>query len=1225
MYSYCVIPAQDHCKEFFTFVDHLQASVHEKELFRSSKIEKVEVDTVKGGWEVLLSVKQTLPGELIQQAQSYLASHCGLKYVKIIAVSGSFADYLKVNWQNFIEQVVKQDSGLKHLLIKAKWTCSVETLAIEIFGQTAVYMLEKYGIAQRMEQLIFKQFGHKIVVDFICLEETAPVAAGNDDYMTAEYLEALEEHLTEQHDKVQESPVIFGKNFRDEPVPIHTIQEEQRHIVFEGVLVQFELKELRSGRFLLTFDLSDETDGISGKAFFDNKEQYDKVSIALKKGMMIRVKGTVQYDKYALELVMFADSICRGQVKAQRKDEAKNKRIELHAHTKMSTLDGVATTKSLIQTAADWGHTAIAITDHGVVQAFPEAQDVAEKAGIKIIYGMEGYLCEEDITKSHHVIILAKNLMGLRNLYRIVSLSHLKYLYRRPRVPRQILVEHREGLIIGSACEAGELIRAIVAGASEEDLLKIAAFYDYLEIQPILNNEFLVRQGLVSDDEGLRQINKTVYKLGEMLGKKVVATGDVHFLHPEDALYREILMSGQGFRDANQQPPLYLHTTDEMLAEFDYLGKEKAYEVVVTNPQFISDMVEHLKPIPDELYSPQIPGAEEAIESMSYSKAKALYGDPLPEIVAQRLKTELDSIINHGFAVLYLIAHKLVKKSLDDGYLVGSRGSVGSSFVAHMTDITEVNSLPPHYLCPICKHSEFITDGSYGSGFDLPDKDCPHCLKPMVKNGHDIPFAVFMGFHGDKVPDIDLNFSGDYQPVAHKYTEELFGKDNVFRAGTIATIADKTAYGFVKNYFNDRGETVRNARINHLIAGCTGVKRTTGQHPGGIMVIPRDMDVHHFTPIQYPADDKKSLTITTHFDYHSISSRLVKLDILGHDDPTVIRMLEDLTGIDAKTIPFDDAETMSLFSSTEALKVKSSDLGSTVGTYGIPEFGTKFVRQMLDDTKPQKFSELVRISGFSHGTDVWLNNAQELIRSGTAQVSETISARDDIMMYLIHKGVDPSDSFKIMESVRKGKGVKPDAVEKMQAKQVPAWYIESCQKIKYMFPRAHAVAYVMMAYRIAYCKVHYPLAYYASYFTVRAAEFDAELVASGLVAVRKKLNEFEQKGNTLSVKEKSMQTILEIVLEMYLRGFKVHKVDLYHSAASKFTITEDGLLPPLAGLQGLGTNAAINIVKARTERVFSSIEDLRNRSHISKTIIEILREHGCLEGMSETDQMMLFA
>jgi DNA polymerase-3 subunit alpha (Gram-positive type) len=635
-------------------------------------------------------------------------------------------------------------------------------------------------------------------------------------------------------------------------------------------------------------------------------------------------------------------------------------------------------------------------------------------------------------------------------------------------------------------------------------------------------------------------------------------------------------------------------------------------------------MVEKFKPIPDDLYSPQIPGAEEQISSMSYKKAKFLYGDLLPKIVLDRLKSELNSIIGNGFAVLYLIAHKLVKKSLDDGYLVGSRGSVGSSFVATMTDITEVNPLPPHWRCPNCKYSEFITDGSYGGGFDLPNKDCPECNTKLIKDGHDIPFAVFMGFNGDKVPDIDLNFSGDYQPVAHKYTEELFGKDNVFRAGTIATIADKTAYGYVKNYYNDKGITPRNAHINSLVSGCTGVKRTTGQHPGGIMVIPRNMDVHHFTPIQHPADDKNTTTITTHFDYHSISSRLVKLDILGHDDPTVIKMLEDLTERDPLTIPFDDQETMSLFSSTKALNVKPEDLGSKTGTYGIPEFGTKFVRQMLDDTQPKTFSELVRISGFSHGTDVWLNNAQDLIKNGTAKVSEAISARDDIMMYLIHKGVEPLLSFKIMEGVRKGKGIKPEDVEKIRKQSVPDWYIDSCQKIKYMFPKAHAVAYVMMAYRIAYCKIHYPLAFYAAYFTVRANEFDAGIISTGKEIIKKHLVEFEQKGNTLSVKEKGLQTVLEIALEMYLRGYCLEKVDLYRSAAEKFIILEKSLLPPLASLQGVGNVAARNIVVARKLREFSSMEDLKVRSGISKTVVDILKEHGCLEGMLETDQTQLF-
>ena len=766
-------------------------------------------------------------------------------------------------------------------------------------------------------------------------------------------------------------------------------------------------------------------------------------------------------------------------------------------------------------------------------------------------------------------------------------------------------------------------------GQSEEQLIEIASFYDYLEIQPIHNNDFLKRSDKfphITTDQDLIDINLKVAELAKKLGKMLVATCDVHFLNPEDSIYRAILMKGKGFDDADMQPPLYLRTTEEMLAEFEYLGEEAAYEAVVTNPRKINDMIEKFKPIPDDLYSPMIPGADEEIESMSYNRAKSMYGENLPEIVEARLQQELKPIIGHGFSVLYLIAQRLVKKSNDDGYLVGSRGSVGSSFIATMTGITEVNPLPPHWRCPHCQYSKFITDGSYGCGYDLPDMDCPVCGTPLIKDGHDIPFAVFLGFDGDKVPDIDLNFSGTYQPVAHKYTEILFGKDNVYRAGSIQTVADKTAFGYVKKYFEEKGIKKHISYIDRLAHGCMGVKSTTGQHPAGIMVVPRDMDVHFFTPIQHPANDMNCGTITTHFDYHSISSRLVKLDILGHDDPTVIKMLEDLTCRDPKTIPFDDVATMSLFNCTDALGLTPEELGATSGTFGIPEFRTPFTRQMIDDTNPDVFSDLVRISGFSHGTDVWLGNAQDLIRSGQCTIKNAISARDDIMMYLIHHGIDPLLSFKTMEKVRKGKGIDPDVVKKLQDGDIPQWYIDSCQKIKYLFPRAHATAYVMMAYRIAFCKVHYPLAYYAAYFSIRADEFDANVIAKGQEYVGRQIHELEEisKEKKLDAKQNATLIVLQLAWEMYLRGFDCENVDIYTSDAEKFIIHEKSLLPPLASLGGMGTKASQSIVEARKDGIFTSIEDLRRRTGISKTNIEILRDHGCLDGMGESDQISLF-
>lgn len=1225
MSSYCVIP--ENCQSFFQFVDQLPIDAVNRNLLRTAQVNKVEVNPVTRTWVIYITVAQHVSEETIGIAAKHLCQHCGLATVSFTQQTKDLKQYLAKNWPQFVEQITENHYATKHLLLNAIWSYDEKMLSIETVGGLSTAILAERGIKQLIKDFIMREFAHSCEVEF--LHSEVAEQAECDELLTPAYKEALTEAVTLQdRPKANDSPIVFGRNIRGAAAasqPINAIQEEARNVILTGQIINYELKELKSGRFLLTFDLVDLTDGISGKAFFDNKEQFDKATGLIKNGMQATVKGTVQYDKFANELILFTDSMCRAEKIEERQDDAPIRRIELHAHTRMSAMDAVVSAKNLVKTAAKWGHSAIAITDHGVVQAFPEAYEEATSVGIKVIYGMEGYLFDDDINQARHIIILAQNNIGLRNLYRLVSISHLRYLHRTPRIPRLILDDYREGLLLGSACEAGELIHAMINGASQEELITIAKYYDYLEIQPTGNNEFLIRKGKIADEEGLRDINRKVCAIGEQLGKPVAATCDVHFLNPEDEIYRRILMAGRGYDDADKQPPLFFRTTDEMLAEFSYLGAEKAHEVVIEAPKRINDLIESIKPIPEELYSPQIPGAEEDIKFMSYQNAEQLYGTPLPEIVAKRLENELDSIINHGFAVLYLIAHKLVKKSMDDGYLVGSRGSVGSSFVATMTGITEVNPLPPHWRCPSCKYSEFITDGSYGGGFDLPEKVCPHCQTAMEKNGHDIPFAVFMGFHGDKVPDIDLNFSGDYQPVAHKYTEELFGRDNVFRAGTIATIADKTAYGYVKNYLNDKGSTARNAYINKLLGGCTGVKRTTGQHPGGIMVIPRDMDVHHFTPIQYPADDKNSSTITTHFDYHSISSRLVKLDILGHDDPTVIKMLEDLTNLDAKTIPFDDAATMSLFSSTKALQLTPEALNSTVATFGIPEFGTKFVRQMLDDTKPKTFSELIRISGFSHGTDVWLNNAQDLIRSGTAKLSEAISTRDDIMVYLMQKGVEPLLAFKTMESVRKGKGIKPDDVEKIRAKNVPEWFIESCQKIKYMFPKAHAVAYVMMAFRIAYCKVHHPLAFYAAYCTVRATDFDADLIVKGAKVLKDELVILEEKGNTLSTKEKSIQTILEIAHEMYLRGYVFHRVDLYKSDAEKFLIVDNGLLPPIGSLQGVGISAAHNIVAARQNKDFSSIEDLRSRSRVSKTVIDILKTHGCLEGMDDSDQTRLFA
>ncbi|MGL5245505.1 MAG: PolC-type DNA polymerase III, partial [Sarcina sp.] len=792
------------------------------------------------------------------------------------------------------------------------------------------------------------------------------------------------------------------------------------------------------------------------------------------------------------------------------------------------------------------------------------------------------------------------------------------------RLPKTLISEYREGLILGTACEGGEFYKAVLEGKSHEELEEIASFYDYLEIQPIANNEYLIRKGNVKDEEELKSINKKIYEFGKKMGKPIVATCDVHFLEPTDEAFRRIIMAGQGFNDADNQPPLFFRTTNEMLKEFDYLGEDIAREVVIHNTQKIADMIEVIKPIPDETFPPKIEGAEDEIRKMTLDKVHSIYGDELPEVVQKRLDKELNSIINNGYAVLYLIAQKLVAKSLEDGYLVGSRGSVGSSFVATMAGITEVNGLPPHYVCAKCKKSEFFLDGSISSGADLPDKNCPECGTLYIKDGHDIPFETFLGFEGDKEPDIDLNFSGEYQGVVHKYTEVLFGKGYTFKAGTIGTVAEKTAYGFVKKYLQERNIIVSQAEIERLTIGCTGIKRTTGQHPGGIMVVPNDNEIFNFCPIQRPADDQTTEIITTHFDYHSISGRLLKLDILGHDDPTVLRMLQDLTGVDPKTIPLNDSKVISLFTCPDALGVTKEELECEVGSYGLPEFGTKFVRQMLVDTKPSSFADLVRISGLSHGTDVWLNNAQYFISEGYTTLKDCISTRDDIMVYLMYAGVPPKTAFNIMERVRKGKGLTEEDENIMKENNVPDWYIESCKRIKYMFPKGHAVAYVMMAVRIAYFKVYYPEAYYTTYFTVRADDFDADLICKGESAVRAKMQELYGLGNNVTQKDKGLLTILEISYEMYKRGLKFLKVDIYKSDAVKFKIEDGAIRPPINALQGVGDNAAKSIVEVREDGEFISKEDLRIRAKVSKTVIETLSNHGCLAGLQESNQLSLF-
>ncbi len=1242
--KYCLIPDEE---KFYSFLAALPFSKVELMQLKLMHINQICVDESACEWEVHFSCAAHLTEGLMQKAAKQLAAAFSLQTVDMIC----------------------DGDGTKCQLPAREVTADVE-----ITDCTGEPLPDEIPLPPEPPEM---SEGAYLAEEELPLPPEPPAFDASPE-SDPDYIKAMEALYGNKKD----DGLLWGKRIKGAVRKIETLTEEENNVVIEGTFVRsldkdgglqtFIEHELRTGAIMLTFNVSDDTNGIFVKLRFDKREGKDarkecnEFKNLLKLGMRLRLMGNVAPDRFAFdEMTMMPRGIMKLEVK-QRMDNAPEKRVELHCHTKMSKMDALTPMEGLVKQAIRWGHKALAITDHGVVQAFPFCFDAAEGSDLKLIFGMEGYLIGDRKLKadnidtenpdaatnkgrskisSYHIIILAKNEIGLRNLYQLVTISHLRYLNKRPLLPREVIEEHREGLILGSACEAGELYRAVRSGASDAELEEIASFYDYLEIQPTGNNQFLVRENICSEKE-LQEHNRKIYELGKRLGKLTVATCDVHFLNPEDAKLRAILQAGQNYKDADLQPPLYLHTTEEMLQEFAYLGKEAAYEVVVTNTNKIADMIERIKPVPDrdQLYSPTIPGAEEAVRDLSYAKAHEWYGEKLPEIVEKRLETELESIIGNGFSVLYYIAHKLVKHSIDRGYLVGSRGSVGSSFVATMLEITEVNALQPHYRCPHCCYSEFFENNEVDSGFDLPPKDCPECGTPMLRDGHDIPFAVFLGFHGDKVPDIDLNFSGGIDPddpsamsdqsVAHKYTEELFGRDNVCRAGTISTIANKTAVGFIKKYYESKNLHAHPAYIAAMVEGFAGVKRTTGQHPGGIMVVPRNMDIHYITPMNRPADDKNGDTITTHYDYHSINDRLVKLDILGHDDPMVLKMLEKYLqenvdpNFDPKKIPVGDEPTMRIFQNTSSLGITPEQIDSAVGTFGIPECGTKFVRQMISDVQPKKFSEVVRVSGYSHGTDVWLNNAQDLIKEGKP-VAETISTRDDIMTHLIAKGVEPSLAFKTMEYVRKGKaakkGLEPKMLEAMRAAGIPEWYIASCEKVQYLFPKAHAVAYVLMAYRIAYCKVHYPKEFYAAYFTVRAKDFDYTHVAKGKAYVKNFIKNVYQQGFKATVQDKSTVTYLELVNEMMERGLKFDKMDIYKSDPIKFLVTENGLRPPLGALNGVGESAAKSIAAARdVNRPFISQEDLRLRAGVSKSVIEKLAELGALGDLPETNQIDLF-
>ncbi|MGW9987813.1 DNA polymerase III subunit alpha, Gram-positive type [Staphylococcus hominis] len=1430
-------------EKFRVLADQIKISNQlDKEILEKGELTRIDVSNKNRSWEFQITLPYFLSNE------DYL--------IFTHAIKEEFKDIAHVDWHFTIQNTSNQDEHV----IKYFGHCIEHTaLSPKVKGQLKQKRLIMSGnvlkimTSNDIERNHFDKVCNGSLVKAFqkCGFDIDKVIFETDDSNRDEDLASLEAHIqeedqqsakeaTEKIEKIKAEKAKqqdnngssvekcqIGKSIHVENIkPIETIIEEEFKVAIEGVIFDINIKELKSGRHIVELKVTDYTDSLVLKMFTrKNKDDLNHFK-ALSVGKWVRAQGRIEEDTFVRDLVMMMSDIEEIK-KTPKQDKAEEKRVEFHLHSSMSQMDGIPNISAYVNQAAAWGHKAIAVTDHNVVQAFPDAHSAAEKNGIKMIYGMEGMLVDDgvpiaykptdrnlkdatyvvfdvettglsnqydqiielaavkvkdgeiidkferfsnpheklsetiinlthitddmlvdapeieevltefkewvgdaifvahnasfdmgfidtgyerlgfgpstngvidtlelsrtinteygkhglnflakkygvELTQHHraiydteatayifikmvqqmkelgvanhkdinkklsnedaykrarptHVTLIVQNQDGLKNLFKIVSASLVKYYYRTPRIPRSLLNEYREGILVGTACDEGELFTAVMQ-RDQSEVEKIAKYYDFIEVQPPKLYQDLIDRELIRDTETLYEIYDRILKAGESTGIPVIATGNAHYLFEHDAIARKILIASQPGNPLNRStlPEAHFRTTDEMLDEFHFLGEDKAYDIVVKNTNELADRIEKVIPIKDQLFTPRMEGANEEIRELSYTNAKKLYGDDLPQIVIDRLEKELDSIIGNGFSVIYLISQRLVKKSLDDGYLVGSRGSVGSSFVATMTEITEVNPLPPHYICPHCKTSEFFDDGSVGSGFDLPDKTCETCGGELIKEGQDIPFETFLGFKGDKVPDIDLNFSGEYQPHAHNYTKVLFGEDKVFRAGTIGTVAEKTAFGFVKGYLNDQGIHKRGAEIDRLVKGCTGVKRTTGQHPGGIIVVPDYMDIYDFTPIQYPADDQSAPWMTTHFDFHSIHDNVLKLDILGHDDPTMIRMLQDLSGINPKTIPVDDKETMQIFSSPASLGVTEEDILCKTGTFGVPEFGTGFVRQMLEDTKPTTFSELVQISGLSHGTDVWLGNAQELIRSGICDLSSVIGCRDDIMVYLMYAGLEPSMAFKTMESVRKGKGLTDEMINAMKANDVPDWYLDSCLKIKYMFPKAHAAAYVLMAVRIAYFKVHHPLYYYAAYFTIRASDFDLITMIKDKESIKNTVKDMYSRYMDLGKKEKDVLTVLEIMNEMAHRGFKMQPISLEKSQAFDFIIEDDTLIPPFIAVPGLGENVAKRIVEAREDGPFLSKEDLNKKAGLSQKIIEYLDDLGSLPDLPVKAQLSIF-
>ncbi|WP_442600908.1 PolC-type DNA polymerase III [Paenibacillus sp. KN14-4R] len=1406
--------------------------------FVDAYLERVEVMRNQREWTFFLQVPRLVPQDVYRAFCKMISEHYAhLAKTRFIVHFQQTEPAQLVNeyWSMFMEWVHREETSVNGWMSRAKVEVQGSRLTIFFLDGIGLELAKKKNIDNWITSFFRDYFQTELQVKYDVhaqaeeeFERFAKKIEQEEQTFTQEMLTAT---FQEEESPASQAEVklVIGYDIKDIPVPLSNIQDEEKKATVHGMVFGLESKELRTGSTLYTFNVTDFTDSIMMKVFAKTKDDM-KIMSLLSNGMWVKARGKVEYDRFMQEpeLVMLPSDLCEIVATiADRKDTAPEKRVEFHLHTTMSTMDGIAPIDQYVKLAAKWGHKAIAVTDHSGVQSFPDASKAAKKNGIKMIYGVEANVVNDNIpvvlnpvdmalktgtyvvfdiettglsiannritelagvkmqegkeidrfstfinphqnipyhiqqltnitnemvqdapeleemlpkfvefvgdavivahnarfdmgfiqaylkkfgmkeltnpvldtlefarllfptmknhrlntladkfkvslenhhraiddsialgfvlyglineaadrgltelprlndqvgtvltnTRPFHCCIYALNAIGKKNLFKLISISHTEHFHRVATIPKSKLAQMRDGLLIVSGCEKGEFFEAVM-NKSQDEAEEVAAFYDILEIQPVSYNQHLIDKGFVASRRELEEAVERVCAIGEKLGKKVIATGNVHYLNPRDKMNRDITINGiTGFSPLKdiQKPDAHFRTTDEMLAEFEFLGKEKAFEVVVRNTSDLADEFEDIELFPDKLFTPIIDGADDEIRNTCYDTAKRIYGDELPEVVVARLEKELVPIIKYGFSANYLISERLVKKSNEDGYLVGSRGSVGSSIVATFLGISEVNPLPPHYTCASCKFSEWILDGSIPSGFDLPNKDCPECGNKLKGEGQDIPFETFLGFKGDKVPDIDLNFSGEYQPVAHNYTKELFGDKSVFRAGTIGTVAEKTAFGFVKKYEEQIGKKWRNAEINRLASGCTGVKRSTGQHPGGIVVVPDYIEVDDITPVQFPADDVNAEWKTTHFDYHAFDANLLKLDILGHDDPTMMRMLQDLTSIDPTTIPMNDAKVMSIFNSTTALNVTPEQIRTPVATYGVPEMGTKFVRQMLQETQPSSFADLLQISGLSHGTGVWLGNAQELIRRGICNIKTVIGCRDDIMLFLIYKaGMDASLAFKITESVRKGKGLTDEWKEDMKKHNVPAWYIESCERIEYMFPKAHAAAYVISAVRTAFFKVYHPIEYYATYFTVRAEDFEIDMLCQGYSAIVKRLVEIEDKGFGATPKEKSMISILEMAIEMTARGMSFKPIDLYRSDATRFIIDGDALIPPFSAMPGIGENAARNIAASRADGDYLSVEDFQQRSKATKTVVELLNTMGCFRGLPESNQLSLF-